>query len=242
MARVRIGEAKVSWKYPIYNGGVRLWELKEAMRHADFCILLNEHDKKYSIAKLGIDADRIRMVDNGIPPALLGLPFTTSHKGPIRIAQIGSNIPSANVTQEQQKAYRISLGVSVDELLVGYFGFISPRKEFDALLDAIAQLRKARTVCLIAIGSREAEIPIKYRCPSVIATGYLGYDEVAIAHSFTDVNAFPFVDGSAWRYTSLLDSKNSDRNDAWSGAIDSGSYRGEFTDAKQSCVGNRNRR
>jgi glycosyltransferase involved in cell wall biosynthesis len=92
MARVRLGEAKVSWKYPIYNGSLRLWEVKQSMRHADLCLLLNNRDQKYALDKLGIDANRMHVVDNGIPSSLIGLSFTPSREGPIRIAQIGSYI------------------------------------------------------------------------------------------------------------------------------------------------------
>lgn len=88
------GRLPLSWKYPIYHGGFRLWEVATSLRSADVIFLLNRRDANYAIAQLGIQPDRIHVVPNGISEKLLNLPFaqTPEALSSIGIAQIGSYI------------------------------------------------------------------------------------------------------------------------------------------------------
>lgn len=89
----RRGGLKLSWKYPLYWGGYRLWEVAVSYRRADLCLLLNEGERELAITQLGIPAAKLKVVDNGLPSYLLGLPFeqfADDGKSPVRVAHLGS--------------------------------------------------------------------------------------------------------------------------------------------------------
>jgi glycosyltransferase involved in cell wall biosynthesis len=60
------GEQKKSWKYPIYHGGYRLWEVAMSFRHADAGLFLNQADREYAISKLGVRSEKAMLVENGV--------------------------------------------------------------------------------------------------------------------------------------------------------------------------------
>ena len=60
------GEQKKSWKYPIYHGGYRLWEVAMSFRHADAGLFLNQADREYAISKLGVQREKAVLVENGV--------------------------------------------------------------------------------------------------------------------------------------------------------------------------------
>jgi glycosyltransferase involved in cell wall biosynthesis len=94
------GHLNLSWKYPIYHGGYRLWEVAQSLRLSDFCFFLNSDDADYAIYKLGVQAEKVRIIPNGIPDELLGLPITSfgvQKSNQIRIAHIGSYIPRKGI-------------------------------------------------------------------------------------------------------------------------------------------------
>jgi glycosyltransferase involved in cell wall biosynthesis len=91
----RRGNLELSWKYPLYWGGLRPRQDTAAMRSADLCLYLNEREREIAIAELGIAPGRARVVDNGLPAELLGRPLAPLPplaEGP-RIAHIGSYLP-----------------------------------------------------------------------------------------------------------------------------------------------------
>jgi glycosyltransferase involved in cell wall biosynthesis len=99
------GRLKLSWKYPIYHGGYRLWEVAQSLRLSDFCFFLNSDDADYAIYKLGVHAERVRVIPNGIPDELLGLPINSvgiQQTNQIKIAHIGSYIPRKGVDFTRQ--------------------------------------------------------------------------------------------------------------------------------------------
>jgi len=57
---------KLSWKYPIYHGGFRLWECRMSFLHADAALFLNDGHLQYAIERLGVHPDRAVRVRNGI--------------------------------------------------------------------------------------------------------------------------------------------------------------------------------
>jgi glycosyltransferase involved in cell wall biosynthesis len=85
---------QLSWKYPLYHGGLRLWEVAQSLRSGDLALLLNQADADYAIHQLGVDPDRVEIVANGIPAEFLNLPLAPTPKPDetIRIAQVGSYI------------------------------------------------------------------------------------------------------------------------------------------------------
>lgn len=88
------GNLKLEWKYPLYRGSIRLWEVATSMRQSDLVLLLNQRDRDFVVEQLGVHPDRAHIVANGIPETMLNLPFepTPAEHEPIRIAQVSSYI------------------------------------------------------------------------------------------------------------------------------------------------------
>ena len=89
------GNLSLSWKYPIYHGGFRLWEVKTSIENADLTLMLNSRDRDYANKELGIAPEKLIIVPNGIPEEFIDLPWENTPQSPnstIRIAQIGSFI------------------------------------------------------------------------------------------------------------------------------------------------------
>lgn len=93
LEEAKLGNTKLSWKYPIYHGGFRLWEVAQSLALADLALLLNNYDLEYAVQNLGLSPERAFVVKNGILDLLLGLPQpTVSNTSTVRIAHIGSYI------------------------------------------------------------------------------------------------------------------------------------------------------
>jgi glycosyltransferase involved in cell wall biosynthesis len=97
---VKRGQIQLSWKYPLYWGGFRLWEVETSIRNADLVLLCNQRELEYIVKQLGVNKERIRMVSNGITKEFLNLPFEPTpltENSSIGIAQIGSYIPRKGI-------------------------------------------------------------------------------------------------------------------------------------------------
>jgi glycosyltransferase involved in cell wall biosynthesis len=100
LEEARLGKIHLSWKYPLYRGGYRLWEVAQSLRCADVIFMLNQRDANYAVETLQIPAERIHIVGNGIPDTFLNLPFepgATSSDAPLSIALIGTYIPRKGI-------------------------------------------------------------------------------------------------------------------------------------------------
>jgi glycosyltransferase involved in cell wall biosynthesis len=100
LAAARQENLRLSWKYPLYHGGLRLWEVAQSLRSGDLALLLNQDDADYAIHQLGVDPDRVEIVANGIPAEFLNLPLEPTpldRSATIRIAQVGSYIPRKGI-------------------------------------------------------------------------------------------------------------------------------------------------
>jgi glycosyltransferase involved in cell wall biosynthesis len=100
LEEVKQGNLHLSWKYPFYHGGLRLWEVETSLRVCDLALLLNHYDANYAVNELGMDSAQVRVVANGIPDSFLNLPFEPiplNNNIVIRIAQIGSYIPRKGI-------------------------------------------------------------------------------------------------------------------------------------------------
>jgi glycosyltransferase involved in cell wall biosynthesis len=89
----RRGHLHLSWKYPLYRGGLHLAEVSCSLRRADLVLLLNRQDRAYATDRLAVDLRRIRLVAHGLPDEFIGLPLepTPLERGSeIAIAQIGT--------------------------------------------------------------------------------------------------------------------------------------------------------
>lgn len=100
LEEARLGNLHLSWKYPVYHGGFRLWEVASSLRDADLSLFANRLDLEYAVARLNVDAERTRVFANGIPEAFLNFPFDPTPEGEhsiIRIAQVSTYIPRKGI-------------------------------------------------------------------------------------------------------------------------------------------------
>lgn len=89
----KLGNVKISWKYPFYHGSFHLWEEKYTLCHSDLVFMLNSQEVAYAQEELHINSDQISIFPNGLPDEFINLPFTETpfvSEAPIRIAQIGT--------------------------------------------------------------------------------------------------------------------------------------------------------
>jgi glycosyltransferase involved in cell wall biosynthesis len=92
--QVRKGHADLSWRYPIYNGGVRLWEVKASLRLADGVVLLNEVERSYAIEALNLERQRTCVIPHGLDESMLNaevpLRYQDRSEGEARLCFIGN--------------------------------------------------------------------------------------------------------------------------------------------------------
>lgn len=92
LVEVEAGRKELSWRYPLYWGGFRLWEVAQSLRGADVALFLNPLERDYAVERLGVEAARAHVVPNGIPDQFLASPLEQAPSGPdgtIGIAQVG---------------------------------------------------------------------------------------------------------------------------------------------------------
>ena len=127
LAEARSNKMKLSWKYPFYHGGYRLWQVKKYLQSADLAFFLNSYDRDYAVTRLGVDVSRAKIVDNGLPDMFIGRSFDPAIPRQIKIALIGTfikrkgieySIPALNVLLEKNA-----------NLSVGFFGPKVPAEE-----------------------------------------------------------------------------------------------------------------
>lgn len=100
LEEARLGNLNLSWKYPLYHGGFRLWEVANSLRDADLSLFSNHRDLEYAVEKLGVDPGRTRVFANGIPEAFLNLDFEPTPEAEdsvIRIALVATYIPRKGI-------------------------------------------------------------------------------------------------------------------------------------------------
>jgi glycosyltransferase involved in cell wall biosynthesis len=143
-------------------------------------------------------------------------------RGVRRVAQIpiGSNIALAPPADYNREGWRQRLGLTPQDFLLGYFGFLNESKGGDTLIRALATLveRKAR-VRLMLIGAPvgssdatnaayQAEIDRLIRRYDVgdriVRTGFVRDPEVSAYLLACDAVALPYRDGASLRRGSLM--------------------------------------
>jgi glycosyltransferase involved in cell wall biosynthesis len=100
LEEARRGRLHLSWKYPLYHGGFRLWEAASSFRRVDLALFLNRYELHYAVRELGVRSERARIIANGIPDTFLNLPFAATpidQDSSVRIAIIGNYIPRKGV-------------------------------------------------------------------------------------------------------------------------------------------------
>ncbi len=106
----RRGEIKISWKYWLYRGSIRLWEVATSLRAADLVFQLNRQDLEYTVEHLGVSRQKSYVFPNGMPDEFRNLPFEatpTEKSAVIRIAQIGTYIERKGIKYSSPALNRI---------------------------------------------------------------------------------------------------------------------------------------
>ncbi len=110
----RRGGHSLTWRYPLYRGGLQLWEVAKSLRLADQVFVLNRPEKDYITQRLAVPSNQIHKVKNGFPNLFVQRPFEptpTATDAPLRIAQIG--------TYDNRKGIRYSVS-ALNRLLARY--------------------------------------------------------------------------------------------------------------------------
>lgn len=89
------GKIRLSWKYGIYHGGIRLHLIAISLRGADLVFQLNREDFRFAVETLKVKADKSHIVPHGLPESFLGLPVSFEDRDKdsnMTVALIGSYI------------------------------------------------------------------------------------------------------------------------------------------------------
>ena len=86
----RAGKIKLSWKYSLYNGGYRLWQVKKYLQSADLVFFLSNHDREYAVKNFELTNSRLKIVDNGLPEYFIGRAFGPTNLAAPKLAIVGS--------------------------------------------------------------------------------------------------------------------------------------------------------
>lgn len=136
-----------------------------------------------------------------------------------RIIPIGSNIAVAPPHNYDRQAWRESLGIRPDDMVISYFGLLSRNKGADILIDALASLREypERRFILLLIGGEAiaphdqsyaetvaAQIDRLRLHDSVLRTGHVDESTVSAHLLASDCMAIPFRNGVSFRSGSLM--------------------------------------
>ncbi|MFP2906297.1 glycosyltransferase family 4 protein [Pyxidicoccus sp. 3LFB2] len=91
----REGHLKLSWKYPLYHGGFRLWEVRQSLLLADHAVLLNTQDAAYAHEHLGVPEGKVSVIPHGLdaPFHALPPPRPSAPGTPLCVACVGSWLP-----------------------------------------------------------------------------------------------------------------------------------------------------
>ncbi|RJS17349.1 glycosyltransferase family 1 protein [Corallococcus sp. H22C18031201] len=86
----------LSWKYPLYHGGFRLWEVRQSLLLSDHTVLLNTQDATYARERLGLPDARLSVIPHALPAVFHGLPPArpAPEGAPLRLAFVGSWLPA----------------------------------------------------------------------------------------------------------------------------------------------------
>jgi glycosyltransferase involved in cell wall biosynthesis len=167
--------------------------------------------RRWITQRLARDADAV-VVTNAADAATL----RARGLDPITIP-IGSNIPVAPPGGYERAAWRSALGVAPHEVLVAYFGLLSPAKGVDLLLAALGPLADQIPLRLLLIGGSAsapqdrayaAALQARLRQPPlserIIQTGHVDEATVSAHLLASDIVALPFRGGASFRSGSLL--------------------------------------
>jgi len=122
-----------------------------------------------------------------------------------------SNVPVAHLTEAEKATVRKQLGLTWDELVLGFFGTLHDSKLMDYVLESLraveADGQRARLLC---IGPTSQELAQAVNGVShapeerIVCTGYVDARCVSQYLSVTDIFLLPLIDGVSSRRSSLM--------------------------------------
>ena len=188
---VTFHDLRVPFLFP-KAGPLRKWVVKFMARQADGVIVTNRADE--GVVR---DAWRVESVQQ-IP--------------------IGSNITVHDVSAEIVRQTRTSLGLSQNDVLLGYFGFLNESKGADTLIDALAQLPDNHHLVFIGgqtgasdpannatfLDSIRARISDHGLANRVHWTGFVDDAQVSAYLKSADLITLPYKDGVSLRRGTLM--------------------------------------
>lgn len=187
-------------------GPARAWVNRRLVADADAVVATNHADAT-ALRRL------VAQPATCLPPLASFTPQPASFSP--HLIPIGSNIAVAPPPGYRRASWRAQLGVGPNELLVAYFGLLSPSKGVDLLLSALTRLAQPWRLLLIG-GAATAPQDVAYAAAlraqivamgleaRVIATGHVPDAEVSAHLLAADCVALPFRDGASFRRGSLL--------------------------------------
>lgn len=136
----------------------------------------------------------------------------------IHYVPLGSSFDVQLPADFDRQAWRTARSISPSDLLFVYFGFISPSKGIETLLQAFSQLPASFEARLHILADREPSAPQYADYHRMIAgqieelsqhrsvewTGYLPPDQLSPYLASADLAVLPFADGASMRRTTLL--------------------------------------
>jgi glycosyltransferase involved in cell wall biosynthesis len=186
-------DLKVPYLFP-KAGRLRWWAVRRLAQRAAGVIVTNREDL-------------LRLQGEG---------FT----GRLALIPIGSNIAATPPPDYDRAAWRAQWGVSPDEILLGYFGFLNESKGGEELVEALYTLQEAGVPAkLMMIGGRtgssdttnqayadriDALIAQRQVGDRVLRTGYVPAEDVSAALLAVDACVLPYRDGISFRRGSLM--------------------------------------
>ena len=131
---------------------------------------------------------------------------------------LGSSIDVQLPADFDRQTWRIAHSILSEDLLLVYFGFISPSKGIETLLEEFAQLPATFNARLHILADREPSAPQYADYHRMIAkqieelsqhrsvewTGYLPPEQLSPYFASADLAVLPFADGASMRRTTLL--------------------------------------
>ncbi|MGB1252530.1 MAG: glycosyltransferase family 4 protein [Candidatus Promineifilaceae bacterium] len=173
-------------------GPLRQWVVKFMARHADGVVVTNREDE--NVVRDAWHINRVQQIP------------------------IGSNIEVHAVSAEIRHKTRTTLGLTQDDILLGYFGFLNDSKGADTLIDALAKLPENHHLVFIGgqtgasdptnnsafLNSIHAQINGYGLQDRVHWTGFVDDAQVSAYLKSADLITLPYKDGVSLRRGTLM--------------------------------------
>lgn len=112
---------RTSLRHRLYWGGWRQWEVARSLRRADLVLSLNEEERDFAVAELGVDADRIEIVGNPIDDRILAAAAKANREpGARNVAYVGAYRPLKGV--RYGSAALASVMEEADDVMASFIG------------------------------------------------------------------------------------------------------------------------